>query len=216
MSVVYRKSTGQFPFFILLILFQVFLIVGYSAAQTEEKEFKFWTIKTSFVLSGSSDNSDPDGYKVYSALSVEPAVVRRLSKTLAIELSVRTESHEVDAIDFSGANIYVPLGSIELLPVNFLLIYHIPITSSIHPYAGAGLNSTFCWEKSGWLNSTDLTPSFGPAIHLGMDVNLSSNMFFNFNLGWNKLQTEIEDWGFENVTLNIDPLSLKLGVGFNF
>lgn len=166
-------------------------------------------------MAGSSDRSEPEGYMIYSAPSIEPSVCRKLSEIFSVEMNVRTESREVD---FTNPLLPddIPLGSVELLPVTVLLKAYLPSKRVFHPYAGAGMNVTFCWEKSSALNSLDLTPSFGHAIQLGMDIAVSTVIFLNFHTGWNLLRTNLKVQGNKIATFTLDPVSLGAGLGFRF
>jgi outer membrane protein len=186
------------------------------SAQTTEVPVRNWTFKTRVVMTGSSDHSDPDGYMVYSAISIEPSITRKISKIFSIELSVKSESHEVDILKGDEDGKDLPIGSVELLPVNCILRYSFKTQSEIHPYVGGGVNATFCWEKSGDLNSSDLTPGFGPAVQIGCDYYFNEQVLFNINIGWNKLKTDIKYGNSKAATLSLDPLSLGIGLGFNF
>lgn len=110
----------------------------------------------------------------------------------------------------------IPLGSVELLPFNLLFQYNLFQKEKARVYFGAGVNLTFCWEKSGTLNSDDLSPSFGPAIQLGCDLNLSKVAFVNLNAGWNGLKTDLKAGDLVLATLQMDPLLLGVGIGFDF
>jgi len=187
-----------------------------SNAQETTPQNKKWSFRTRIVMTGSSDQSDPKGYLVYSAFAVEPSISRKLTNIFSLELNARTESHEVDITGNPESVEDIPLGSIELLPVNLLLRVTAPFKGCFHPYAGAGANFTVCWEKSGALNSQDLTPAFGYAVALGSDIDISSNVLFNVNAGWNTLRTDIKDKSEKTASLKIDPLSLGIGLGFNF
>jgi outer membrane protein len=187
-----------------------------SNAQETTPQNKKWSFQTRIVMIGSSDHSDPKGYMVYSAFAVEPSISRKLTNIFSLELNARTESHEVDITGNPESVEDIPLGSIELLPVNLLLRATASFKGSFHPYAGAGANFTVCWEKSGSLNSQDLTPAFGYAVALGSDIDISSNILFNVNIGWNTLRTDIKDKEVKVAFLKIDPLSIGLGLGFRF
>lgn len=192
------------------------LIFGVAALYAQDREEKNanWSFQTRLVMSGSSDESDPEGYIVYSAFSVEPSVRRKISKCFSMEMNVRTESHEIDYRD--SVNREIPLGSVELLPFNLLFQYNLLQKEKARIYFGAGVNLTFCWEKSGTLNSDDLSPSFGPAIQLGCDLNLSKTAFLNLNAGWNGLKTDLESNDIVLATLQMDPLQIGMGIGFVF
>lgn len=173
-----------------------------------------WTFTTRIVATGSSDESDPPGYKVFSAITLEAGLRRTFSRLLAAELTVRTESREVDSLFPAGED--RRLGSLELLPLNLLLQVRLPTHSSVHPYAGAGVNLTVAWEKSGALDSTDMAGSVGPAVQLGADFDLSSRALLNLELTWNRLRADLENGGVRLTRLKMDPLALGFGVGFRF
>ena len=160
-------------------------------------------------MSGSSTHSDPAGYKVYSGIGLEAAVDHRIHGFLGVELTIRTESREVDVN--RGAPVDTRLGSLELLPIS-LIVQAFPWDGTFRPYLGAGINLTVCWEKSGALDNTQVTPSIGPVVQLGLDVALSAAFFLNADIRWNLLRTDVKDQG-SVTSLTIDPLTLGVGVG---
>lgn len=174
-----------------------------------------WSVRTRAVMSGSSDHSEPDGYTVYSGISLEAGVAWAFHRLFAGELTMRTESREIDQATGEGSE-DMRLGSVELLPMSLLVQIRPPWWARVHPYAGAGLNLTVAWEKSGMLDSADLSPGLGPAVQLGADVDLGRALFLNLDLRWNAYRTEVERADSPMVRLRIDPLSLGLGVGARF
>lgn len=183
-------------------------------AQAGDPSERPWVFATRLVLTGSSDESDPPGFQVYSAFSLEAGLRRNFSEILAAELTIRTESREVDSLVTAGEN--RRLGSLELLPLNLLLQFRPRLGRNVHPYAGAGVNVTVAWEKSGVLDSVDMKGSVGPALELGTDVDLSASALLNFDLRWNSFEAKLESGGSPLANLKIDPLSLGVGVGFRF
>ncbi len=188
---------------------------GVAPAAEAEPQVSAWTVVTRAVSAGSSDEaeSDPQGYKVYSAFTLEAAVRRRLARRVALELTLRTESREVDR--FTGAPEATRLGSVELLPVSLLLQYRRP-AGSLRPYLGLGANLTVCWEKSGALDSSELSPSLAPAVQLGLDAGASQRAFFNVDVRWNPMRTNLTSDGVRVARLKVDGLALGLGVGLRF
>ncbi len=173
-----------------------------------------WVFRTRALVTGSSDESDPRGYKVFSTFPLEVGLGRRVRGGIAAELDVRTESREVNLNQ--GAPEDTRLGSVELLPVSLLLQYCPAHGGGVLPYFGAGGNLTVCWEKSGALDSEDLTPSFGPAVQAGMDVRLSPTILFNLDLRWNYFRTDLRDHGEKIARLELDTATLGVGLGFRF
>lgn len=204
-----RIKKGCLPFLILFLLISIETF-SRDTLQTHST----WSFQTRMVMTGSSDHSDPAGYTVYSAFSVEPTLTRKITSRFSLAFNIRTESHEIDFIDSVGNE--TPLGSIELLPLNLLVQYDLIHSTNARIYIGGGANLTFCWEKSGALNSTDLPPSLGPALQLGTDLNISKAMFMNFNIGWNALQMDIESAGDKISSLKMDPINLGIGLGYKF
>jgi outer membrane protein len=172
-----------------------------------------WLFTTRILMTGSSDDSDPPGYQVYSAFTLEASLRRMLGRSFAAEVTIRTESREVDSLFPPGEN--RRLGSLELLPVNLFLQYRLG-TRGVRPYAGVGLSATFAWEKSGVLDSTDMKGSLGPALQLGADFRLSSAVVLNTDLKWNRTQVNLTNGETRLADIRLDPVSFAVGVGFRF
>ncbi len=117
----------------------------------------------------------------------------------------------------SGVSDRVNLGSIQTLPINVLVQDDFRGDAArVRPYAGAGLNLTVFWEKSGALDSSDLSPGGGLAVQVGTDVALSNAVVFNLDLRWNQLATDLEFEGRRVARLSIHPLTIGAGFGFRF
>lgn len=198
--------------FLLLFGLVTVWVVAPVRAQTTTTD-QFWTFTTRVLMTGSSDESDPPGYQVYSTFALEAALRRVLGSSFSAELTVHTESREVDSLVSGGED--RRLGSLELLPLNLFLQYR-RSGGSLHPYAGVGVNATFAWEKSGVLDSLDMKPSFGPAIQIGADLDLSPQVLLNADLKWNRLRADLENGGVPLTSIRMDPLALGAGVGFRF
>lgn len=175
-----------------------------------------WSLITRVLATGSSDEaeSDPEGYKAFSAFTLEAALRRDLSSRVGIELSMRTESREIDFYATPGSEA-TRLGSLELLPVNLTLQYRLA-EGTWRPYVGAGVNLTVCWEKSGAIDSSDLSPSLAPAIQLGMDIGTLSRASVNVDLRWNPLRADLELGGARLARLKLDTATLGVGLAFRF
>ncbi len=165
---------------------------------------------TRLTATGSSDASEPQGYKAYSSIHLEIGVRRPLTSNLAIELDLAHESREVD---WMGPEKEESLGSIELLPVHMLLQYR-PLMRKWHPYIGAGVNYTLFWEKSGELNSKKLSPSAGPILQLGVDRPLTSHIVLNLDIKFIRMKTDFEGPQKEQIKLSIHPTAMGIGLGF--
>jgi outer membrane protein len=173
-----------------------------------------WTLTTRILATGSSDKSEPAGYKVFSAFTIEAGLRRTFSRILSAELTIRTESREVDSLFPAGED--RRLGSLELLPLNLLLQFRPPMGGAVHPYGGAGVNLTVAWEKSGALDSTDMAGSVGPALQAGVDFDLSPEALLNVDLRWNSMSADLKNGDTRLTSVKVDPVSLGVGVGFHF
>ena len=175
-----------------------------------------WSMRTRVQLSGSSDLSEEEGYRVYSGVPIEISVRRELGGRFGLEFSGALESREVD-VAASGVSYRVNLGSIQTLPITVLVQYYFrPGSARVKPYAGAGANLTLFWEKSGALDSSDLSPGGGLAVQVGTDIALSAAVVFNLDLKWNQLATNLELDGRKLARLSIHPLTFGAGFGFRF
>jgi outer membrane protein W len=183
-------------------------------AQLPDSQTPAWVLTTRVLMTGSSDNSQPAGYKVYSTFALEAALRRSLDHRFASELTIRTESREVDSLVASGED--KRLGSLELLPVNLFIQFRPWTGGRLRPYAGAGVNLTVAWEKSGALDSTDMAASVGPAIGLGADLNLGLQTLLNLDLKWNSFTAKLRNGDTPLTDIQVDPLALGVGVGFRF
>ncbi len=194
----------------------VLLVPAAAFAQSAPPESP-WSSRTRIQLSGTSASSDPEGYHVYSGIPIELSVRRDVGRRFSWELSGALESRE---IDFDGAMIAaggINLGSVQTLPLNVMLLVRPWGGGRVKPYLGAGLNATFLYEKSGMLDSTDLTPGIGLAVQGGLDIAVGRRGLVNLDLRWNQLETDLEgEDGTRIARLTIHPLTVGVGLGFRF
>lgn len=109
------------------------------------------------------------------------------------------------------------------LPPTFSLQYHFAGDAAFRPYVGAGLNFTtfFDEETTGALEgaSLSLDDSFGLALQLGADFDVSDRMFLNFDVRWIDIETEATvgtpdgDLVFD---VAIDPMVYSVTLGWKF
>lgn len=181
------------------------LVLLAGAARAED-----FLVRTRAVVSGTSASSNPDGYKLYSGIAVEGAAAWSFHRLFALEFDLRTESREADLAPAGGGQ--SPLGSIEALPLNLFVQFR-PSFGALHPYAGVGANFTVAWEKTGAFDDTRVTPGFGPALQLGLDVDLGASLVLNLDARWNAWRPEVIRQGARVVLFTVDPLTLGAGVG---
>jgi outer membrane protein W len=204
--------TRTTPFRVSLALC-LFALTARLNAQATVPPSSSWTFRARAFIAGGSHRSSPAGYKAYSGLGLEVELDRRLTHGLGLAATVRTESREVDSIPASGPRLRQ--GSLEFLPTTLLLQWH-PRNRALQPYLGVGATLTVAWEKTGVLDSLDVAPAIGPAIQVGLDIPLSTSAVFNVDLRWNGQRSRVQRGGTRLFRLEIDPLSIGLGVGFRF
>lgn len=193
-----------------------FLLLSLPASASAQTSASAWSLRVRAVMSGSSDDAASGGYTIYSGFALEAAVVRRVSDAFALELALRTESREVEGPEGPGGR--PPLGSLEVLPLTLSAQWRPrgSTDASWQPYVGAGVNVTAVWEKSGALDSSNLSPRVGPAVVLGSDWRLTDRSTLNLDVRWNTLTLEIDDFIQPPPSVKVDPLAIGLGVGLRF
>lgn len=184
-----------------------FLIITASFAQAQEPR-RNWELGARLLATGSSHESEPSGYTVYSAVPLEVLGRRHVNDRFSVELAARMEAREIDQLT-TPTNLR--LGSIDFLAFNLLAQYRFG-RGRWTPYVAAGGNATVAWEKTGALDSMDVSPSFGPAIGAGLNIAMNSYLYLNVDLRWNTASHDVTSHGTQQLRLTIDPAAL--GVAF--
>ena len=111
------------------------------------------------------------------------------------------------------------LGGVGVLPPTLLLQYHFNHAGKIRPYIGAGLNYTLFYNNGlhalGQPVAID-NSSFGPALQIGVDIDITKNVFFNADLKKIWMRTSARIGSTDLGELHIDPLVVGVGVGYRF
>jgi outer membrane protein W len=192
----------------------IFFVPTALVAQQSTREL--WNVRLRAAMSGSSYESEPANYKVYSGVALEVAVERRLGSVLAVGVSARTESREVVGPQQPGVD--NRLGSLEMLPLAAMLKWF-PRgrgNAELQPYLGAGGGLTFTWERSGALDSTDEPLAVYPVIGIGADYAVSSRLFLNLDVNWHPQTTHLNDFLRPAPQVSIDPMTFGIGIGVRF
>jgi len=163
-------------------------------------------------------NIDPDASSSALNLDVNSKVAPELdfsyflTNNLALELILATREHDVT----SNA---APVGSVSLLPPTLTLQYHFAPTGNVRPYIGAGLNYTRFYDiKLGNGTLTVDRSSFGPALQLGVDIQLNKRFFLNLDLKKIWIDTDVKAVGTGALAANlkINPVIFGVGIGTRF
>ncbi|MFG6432808.1 OmpW/AlkL family protein [Roseateles sp. LYH14W] len=114
------------------------------------------------------------------------------------------------------------IGSLKHLPPTLTLQYHFNPTGTFRPYVGAGLNYTnFSSVKFAPAVQAALKPgikhnSWGAALQVGADIELSKGTYLNFDLKKVNLKTTVYSNGASAGEFKVDPLLASVGLGWRF
>lgn len=169
-----------------------------------------WTLRLRGAIAGGSHHSAPARLEVYSGLGLEAGVERALTRELSLAFLVRPESREVDSV--AGGGVRPRLGSLESVGLTLLVQYRIP-RGRWTPYAGLGVAFMPTWEKSGVLDTLDVSPGLGPALAVGMDLALSRTVLLNLDLRASQERRRLDAHGTRVARVSLDPLVIGVGVG---
>lgn len=152
------------------------------------------------------------GVGVNNAMVPELDFSYMLRDHIGVELILGTARHKVTSNLGS-------LGRISHLPPTLLLQYHFNPAGTIRPYAGAGLNYTLFYDNDLSAGGTGIAVrnhSFGPALQLGVDVQVSKRIFLNADIKKLWIKTDATMAGAPLGTLKINPWIIGVGVGTRF
>ncbi len=114
----------------------------------------------------------------------------------------------------------VDIGTFRALPPTLTLKYDFLPEDRFQPYVGAGVNLTFISKVNlavptvGAL-SLEKT-SVGPAAQAGFDYELTGNWYFNADLKWAMIRSDVKYQGVKISEARIDPLLFGVGFGYRF
>ncbi len=137
--------------------------------------------------------------------------------------------------DIDGDGILAPagkLGDTKHLPPTLSLQYHMMPGAAFRPYVGVGLNYTNFFSTGttqaledalGGPSSMSISDSWGLALQLGADFDITETLFLNFDLRWIQIEAdatirtqtaagEVRS----RISADIDPWVISAAVGFRF
>ncbi len=112
------------------------------------------------------------------------------------------------------------IGTFRALPPTLTLKYNFLPEDRFQPYVGAGVNLTFISSVHlavptvGSL-SLDST-SVGPAAQAGFDYHLAENWYFNADIKWVMIRSDVKYRSAKISAVRIDPLLFGVGLGYRF
>ena len=162
----------------------------------------------------SSANTDTTGLglSVNDIVFPEVDISYFFSLNLAAELILTVpQEHNVSSTALGGK-----IGTLSQLPPTLLVQYHFPM-NGYKPYVCAGINYTkFTTSDIAHGTVTPDSSSWGGALQVGVDVPLSGNMYFNFDVKKVYIGTNINSGGNSLGSLRVDPLLVGVGIGWRF
>jgi outer membrane protein len=173
-----------------------------------------WMMRSRAIYIGPDASADGDleGIDVDSQFTFELDFTRFFTENLALELVLATASHDVTVPSDGDQS----LGSVDLLPPTLVAQWHFMPDGKFKPYVGVGLNATFFYNSTGALQDLDFDDSFSYAGDVGLDVAFGERMYFNVDLKYVAIETDVEFEGDQLGTVTIDPFIFGVGLGVRF
>ncbi|WP_417481040.1 OmpW/AlkL family protein [Maricaulis sp.] len=136
----------------------------------------------------------------------------------AVELILGVTPHDVQAVGTAAGD--VDLGDVTLLPPTLTLQYHFNPDGQMRPYLGAGVNYTHFFNEDlpggSALTTISYDDSFGLAAQAGIDFALQDDWFFNVDVKYIDIDTDVLIDGAIAADVDIDPVILGIGFGRRF
>ena len=123
--------------------------------------------------------------------------------------------HDID-LKANGSKV----ATVRQLPPTLSVQYSFLPEKRLRPYVGAGLNATLFYKEKtrGALAGSDLSlkSSFGPAVQVGLDYDVTENGFLSLDARWIDIDTRARLDGVSLGDVNIDPMTVGLSFGWRF
>jgi outer membrane protein len=159
-----------------------------------------------------SDTLSALNVDVNNAIVPEIDFTYMIRDNIGVELILGTSRHQLTS------NLG-DLGGVNVLPPTLLLQYHFNHQGQVRPYVGAGVNYTYFYNNGLHAGDQQISvkrSSFGPALQVGVDVQLTKSVFANVDVKKVWMKTDASLNGASLGTLHIDPLIVGVGVGMKF
>jgi outer membrane protein len=163
-----------------------------------------------------------DGVSVTNSFAPEVDVTYFVTDHVGLELIAATTKHDV-----KGKGGLKPLGELVdtwVLPPTLTLQYHFTPKARVRPYVGVGLNYSHFYGEDASDSLEDaigdtkvkLKDSVGYALQAGLDIDVSKNLFINFDIKYIDIDTKatLTTGGMVNkVKVSLDPIVAGVGIG---
>lgn len=164
---------------------------------------------------------------VDNAVAPEVDVTWMATDHIGFELIAATTKHTASGISGTTGSIG-PLTSTWVLPPTLTVQYHPVVNGPIRPYVGAGVNYTLFYsedpsralEAAVGETRVSMSDSFGWAVQAGVDVDISRNLFLNFDVKYIDIDStatlRTANAGTQRVRMSLDPFVFGVGIGTRF
>jgi len=205
-----------------LVLFASALAMATSLSTPVLAESGDWLVRMRAVSVSPNESAviDPIGGSVDISSSVVPEldITYFLQDQWAVELILGVTPHDVSAIDTIAGDI--DLGDVTLLPPTLTLQYHFNPDGDFRPYIGAGVNFTHFFNEDlpggSALSTIEYDQSFGYALQAGVDIPINDTWFFNADVKYVDIDTDVLIDGAIAAEVEIDPVLFGIGFGRSF
>lgn len=173
------------------------------------------------------------GYQIDVASNTRPIVNLTYLATDHIGFEILAAwpfEHDIDGAGILGGA--GKLGETKHLPPTLSVQYHLMPGAAFRPYIGAGLNYTTFFSTSttatldgalGGPSSMSISDSFGLALQIGADFDITDTLFLNFDLRYIEIEADARirtQTGAgevrSRIKADIDPWVFSAAVGFRF
>lgn len=164
---------------------------------------------------------------VDNAVAPEVDVTWMATDHIGFELIAATTKHTASGLSGTTGSIG-PLTSTWVLPPTLTVQYHPVVNGPIRPYVGAGVNYTLFYsedpsralEAAVGETRVSMSDSFGWAVQAGVDVDISRNLFLNFDVKYIDIDStatlRTANAGTQRVRMSLDPFVFGVGIGTRF
>lgn len=195
------------------------LIPAHATAANADVSAGDWLVRGGLTyISPKSDNGDlaSGAFDVDVGSSTRPTgtVTYMFTDNLGLELLVGIPFKHDISLNGDRA------GYTRHLPPTLSLQYHFNTGSAFRPYLGAGVNYTHFFDESTRGDYSDvklrLSDSWGAAVQAGIDIALDDNWFLNTEVRWIDIESTARLDGDRVGTVEIDPWTFGMNVGYRF
>lgn len=109
------------------------------------------------------------------------------------------------------------IGQIKALPPSLLVQYHFTDLGAIKPYVGVGVNYTRFYNTHNFINGANIDKdSFGLVGQVGLDYVIDKNWSVNIDAKYVQMNTDVHLGATKLGKLDLNPVTVGIGVGYRF